>query len=113
MHKGQHLLIFIMFLCLFFIALLMGMAGPSIITKYEENAANLVNGTDKIPGGPFVMLTPQLDTYRQQVEGKLWNEVDDDLIIEMNFSDVGICPSRDNGEGTGVLHEEVYCLAEG
>merc|ERR1711997_592871 len=31
MHKGQHLLIFIMFLCLFFIAILMGLAGPRII----------------------------------------------------------------------------------
>ena len=67
MHKGQHLLIFIMFLCLFFIALLMGMAGPSIITKYEESAAKLINETKKIPAGPFLMITPRLDTYRQQV----------------------------------------------
>ncbi len=67
MHKGQHLLIFIMFLCLFFIALLMGMAGPSIITEHSESAAKLVNGSAKIPAGPFVMVTPKLDTYRQQV----------------------------------------------
>ena len=67
MHKGQHLLILIMFLCLFFIALLMGMAGPSIITEHAESASKLTNGSDKIPGGPFVVLTPKLSTYRQQM----------------------------------------------
>ena len=41
MHKGQYLLIFIMFLCLFFIALLMGMAGPRIITEHTEKATML------------------------------------------------------------------------
>ena len=78
MHKGQHLLIFIMFLSLFFIALLMGMAGPSIITTYEESAAKLVREANnvsvdgekvesKIPAGPYLMVTPGLETYRQQV----------------------------------------------
>ena len=78
MHKGQHLLIFIMFLSLFFIALLMGMAGPSIITTYEESAAKLVRDANnasvggekvksQIPAGPFLMVTPGLETYRQQV----------------------------------------------
>ena len=41
MHKGQHLLIFIMFLCLFLIALLMGMAGPRIIEQHVERATAL------------------------------------------------------------------------
>ena len=41
LHKGQYLLIFIMFLCLFFIALLMGMAGPRIITEHTEKATML------------------------------------------------------------------------
>ena len=43
MHKGQHLLIFIMFLCLFLIALLMGMAGPRIIAEHVEKATTLKN----------------------------------------------------------------------
>jgi cytochrome b561 len=43
MHKGQHLLIFIMFLCLFLIALLMGMAGPRIIATHVEKATALKN----------------------------------------------------------------------
>ena len=78
MHKGQHLLIFIMFLSLFFIALLLGMAGPSIITTYEESAAKLISAANnvsvegeqcksKIPAGPYLMVTPGLETYRQQV----------------------------------------------
>lgn len=87
MHKGQHLLIFIMFLSLFFIALLMGMAGPSIITTYEESAAKLVREANnvsvtgekvesKIPAGPYLMVTPGLETYRQQVRiraPRIWN----------------------------------------
>ena len=85
MHKGQHLLIFIMFLSLFFIALLMGMAGPSIITTYQESAAKLVREANnvsvtgekvqsKIPAGPYLMVTPGLETYRQQVgkDAALW-----------------------------------------
>ena len=43
MHKGQHLLIFIMFLCLFLIALLMGMAGPRILAQHSEKATELKN----------------------------------------------------------------------
>ncbi len=42
MHKGQFLLIFIMFLCLFFIALLMGLAGPRIITQHVERATKMI-----------------------------------------------------------------------
>ena len=39
MHKGQHLLIFIMFLCLFFIAVPMGLAGPSMTMKFVMQAS--------------------------------------------------------------------------
>ena len=54
MHKGQHLLIFIMFLCLFFIALLMGMAGPRIITEHTERATQLTSMQNKsnLPNKP-------------------------------------------------------------
>ena len=38
---GQHLLIFIMFLCLFFIAVLMGLAGPSMTMKFTMQASTL------------------------------------------------------------------------
>ena len=38
---GQHLLIFIMFLCLFFIAVLMGLAGPSMTMKFTMQATTL------------------------------------------------------------------------
>ena len=38
---GQHLLIFIMFLCLFFIAVLMGLAGPSMTMKFTVQASTL------------------------------------------------------------------------
>ena len=61
MQKGQHLLMFIMFLCLFFIALLLGMAGPKMIVKHTEKA-NI-----SMKEGPYYILTPKLDTYRQML----------------------------------------------
>lgn len=69
MHKGQHLLIFIMFVCLFFIALLMGMAGPRIITEHTEKATTLRshNNQTNLPQGPFHIVTPKLSAYRQQL----------------------------------------------
>merc|ERR1712038_643458 len=71
MHKGQHLLIFIMFLCLFLIALLMGMAGPKILVKHTEKGTRLLdksgNGTKRISSGPFIILTPKLSVYRRQM----------------------------------------------
>lgn len=73
MHKGQHLLIFIMFLCLFFIAVLMGLAGPSMTMKFVMEASKLKGpygnetSSKKLPGGPFNLLTPDLTSYQQQL----------------------------------------------
>ncbi len=77
MHKGQHLLTAIMFLCLFFIALLMGMAGPRITTDHTEYARLLptqaqgaaASSTDNgsLATGPYDILTPWLTLYRQQL----------------------------------------------
>lgn len=63
MHKGQHLLIFIMFLCLFAIAMLMGVAGPRIIVEHKEKASLLKgagNKTSQLPGNYFMYLLAQL-----------------------------------------------------
>jgi len=71
MHKGQHLLIFIMFLCLFFIAVLMGLAGPSMTMKFTMQASTLKGPNNqtksKLPGGPFNLITPDLSSYQQQL----------------------------------------------
>ena len=70
MHKGQHLLIFIMFLCLFFIAVLMGLAGPSMTMKFVMPATKIRNQNNTkptLPGGPFHLLTPDLTSYQQQL----------------------------------------------
>ena len=59
MHKGQHLLIFIMFLCLFFIAILMGLAGPSMTMRFNMMATGVKgadNKTATLPRGPFNLL---------------------------------------------------------
>ncbi len=70
MHKGQYLLTTIMFLCLFFIALLMGMAGPRITTEHKEYATLLPKQpgqNESLAVGPYNILTPQLTVYRQQL----------------------------------------------
>ena len=60
MHKGQHLLIFIMFLCLFLIALLMGMAGPRIIAEHVEKATTLKNPQQKNKTGIYGLTVVKL-----------------------------------------------------
>ena len=72
MHKGQHLLIFIMFLCLFFIAILMGLAGPSMTMKFVMEGSKIKSpsknkSANLVPGGPFNLLTPDLTSYQQQL----------------------------------------------
>ncbi len=56
MHKGQFLLTAIMFLCLFFIALLMGMAGPRITTDHKEYARLLPRYVDTLLFDSFAFL---------------------------------------------------------
>ena len=72
MHKGQHLLIFIMFLCLFFIAILMGLAGPSMTLRFKMEASKIKVPGNKtaasaVPRGPFNLVTPDLTSYQQQL----------------------------------------------
>lgn len=70
LHKGQYLLVFIMFVCLFFIALLMGMAGPRMVLEHKEKGTLLLSqykSNKNLSAGPFEIVTPKLSTYRQQM----------------------------------------------
>ena len=63
MQKGQHLLMAIMFACLFLIAVLMGMAGPRITADHREST-----GAGPVdPEGPHLVVTPALGAYRRQL----------------------------------------------
>ncbi len=64
MQKGQFVLSFIMFVCLFFIALLMGMAGPKITTEHSESGDNILQRGGSVETGPYVIATPPLDAHR-------------------------------------------------
>ena len=66
LQKGQYLLIFIMFMCLFFISLLMGMAGPRLVVEHSELGSSLAE-KNNISSGPFVWVTPKLTTYRKEL----------------------------------------------
>ena len=69
MHKGQHLLIFIMFLCLFLIALLMGMAGPRILAQHSEKATELKNPQqNNKTGNPIIDYTSQCTNYGKYLQ---------------------------------------------
>lgn len=67
MQKRHFLICFTIFFCLFLISVLIGMASPNMVEKNTVKATEL-NGTAAIiPKGPFVMKSPRLSRYNQQL----------------------------------------------
>ena len=66
MQKRHFLLCFTIFFCLFCISVLIGMASPNMVEKNITKASEL-NGTSVIPKGPFVIKSPRLSRYNQQL----------------------------------------------
>ncbi|XP_034939460.1 transmembrane protein 181 [Chelonus insularis] len=64
MHKREFVMVFVAFFASFGLSIFIGLAGPPI-TSTSEHKAHL-NGTD-IATGPFIMKTPTLSTYCQQL----------------------------------------------
>ena len=70
MQKHHFLLSFIIFLALFFIAVMLGVASPDMVQKTEMLATDIQrNSTTNvaIPGGPFLIKSPKLNRYNQQL----------------------------------------------
>lgn len=70
MHKREFVMVFIAFFACFGLALFIGVAGPPITSTTEVVAKSLIakdNNTNSIATGPFIMKTPSLKTYSQQL----------------------------------------------
>ncbi|KAG8035262.1 hypothetical protein G9C98_001752 [Cotesia typhae] len=64
MHKREFVMVFVAFFACFGLAVFIGLAGPPITSTLEEKAKS--NSTD-MASGPFIMKTPALSTYSQQL----------------------------------------------
>ncbi|XP_008552936.1 transmembrane protein 181 isoform X1 [Microplitis demolitor] len=64
MHKREFVMVFVAFFACFGLAVFIGLAGPPITSTVEEKAK--LNATD-MATGPFIMKTPALSTYSQQL----------------------------------------------
>lgn len=84
MHKREFVMIFVGFFACFGLAVFIGLAGPPITTTSEQRAH--LNGSE-VATGPFIMKTPPLSTYSQQlwVIGKLLTSNNDDERYDKSF----------------------------
>ncbi|XP_044262247.1 transmembrane protein 181 [Tribolium madens] len=90
MHKREFVMVFIAFFACFGLALFIGIAGPPITSTTELDAKTLLNKdnhSNSIATGPFIMKTPSLVTYSQQlwVIAKLSTENTDDESYDKSF----------------------------
>lgn len=73
MNKREFVMAILAFFACFILAIFIGLAGPPITTTTEINASTLLSNTSKandknvMATGPFVMRTPLLTTYSQQL----------------------------------------------
>ncbi|KAB0802999.1 hypothetical protein PPYR_05185 [Photinus pyralis] len=92
MHKREFVMIFIAFLGCFGLATFIGLAGPPITSATEVDGKSLLpkdnqTGSGSIATGPFIMRTPTMSTYSQQlwVICKLATDNNDDEIFDKSF----------------------------
>ncbi|XP_071439308.1 transmembrane protein 181 [Hetaerina americana] len=89
MHKREFVMVFVAFFACFGLAVFIGLAGPPITSTSEQKSSKLLpklNGTD-IATGPFIMKTPAMSTYSQQlwVIAKVATENKDDETYDKSF----------------------------
>ncbi|CAG9857632.1 unnamed protein product [Phyllotreta striolata] len=101
MHKREFVMVFITFFTCFGLGIFVGLAGPPItlttrvdgISLLPKGNGSITGGSRNVATGPFVMKTPKLSTYSQQlwVIAKLSTENTDGEIIDKIFEvSVGI-----------------------
>ncbi|ODM90187.1 Transmembrane protein [Orchesella cincta] len=95
MHKREFVIIFLGFFVALGLAVFIGLVGPPITWSTEIHASYLDNVTD-MSTGPFVLKSPQLTTYNQQLWliSKLEIESRDDechFICRLNLSKIVSC----------------------
>ncbi|XP_055955169.1 transmembrane protein 181 [Patella vulgata] len=67
LNKRQFVLVFVTFFACFGICLLIGLAGPPIIETVDINTSKLLPKPKDFKRGPFVLPSPPMSTYHQQL----------------------------------------------
>ncbi|XP_066254636.1 transmembrane protein 181 [Euwallacea similis] len=93
MHKREFVMIFVLFFACLSLTIFIGLAGPPITQTSPIDATSLLpklNNSDRkdVATGPYVMKTPRLSTYHQQlwVIAKFKTENSDGEIIDKEFN---------------------------
>ncbi|XP_018565323.1 transmembrane protein 181 [Anoplophora glabripennis] len=115
MHKREFVMVFIAFFACFGLGIFVGIAGPPITVTTEVNGVTTLpknNSTTASPNrkdiatGPFIMRTPKMSTYAQQlwVIAKLSTENTDGEIIDKMFEiSVGISGLTEDHKPVSIL----------
>ena len=70
MQKHQFLLAFVVFFALFFVSVILGVVSPDMVKRTEVRASDVVTNASTniaMPAGPFVIKSPRLNRYNQQL----------------------------------------------
>ncbi|XP_076258872.1 transmembrane protein 181 [Rhynchophorus ferrugineus] len=95
MHKREFVMIFVLFFACLGLTVFIGLAGPPITSVKRIDAFSLLPDTNNsndvkkaVATGPFIMKTPKMSTYNQQlwVIAKLTTENTDGEIIDKEFN---------------------------
>lgn len=89
MHKREFVMVFLAFFACFGLGVFIGLAGPPITSTSEQKASVLIKkqiGSD-LANGPFIMMTPTMSTYSQQlwVIAKVATDNKDDESFDKTF----------------------------
>lgn len=112
MHKREFVMVFLAFLACFGLGTVIGLAGPPITTTTEISASSLLSNTsaanDKriMATGPFIMRSPLMTTYSQQLWliARLETDNNDDERFDKTFQ-VGVAI-----EGLDANHKPITIL---
>lgn len=89
MHKREFVLVFLGVFAMFGLATFIGLAGPPITLITEQKASSLIakNNESELYRGPFVIKSPTMNTYNQQlwVIGQIMTDNMDDEIFDKSF----------------------------
>ncbi|RUS87573.1 hypothetical protein EGW08_004679 [Elysia chlorotica] len=67
LNKRQFVMVFVTFLMCFLVSVLVGTAGPHITDSTEVNGSLLLKPADKSNTGPFILHSPPMSTFHQQL----------------------------------------------
>lgn len=115
MHKREFVMVFLAFISCFVLATLIGVAGPPITLTTEVSATSLLSNTSAandmqiMATGPFIMRSPLMTTYSQQLWliAKLETDNSDDERFDKSFHvSVAIEGLTEDHKPVTILHRE-------